>query len=136
MAPRWPRRIGDVRPAAAAPAPTGPALRQDVIEGYFDFTHAGQGTGFVRLLPGAGPQPLVWILLTTLQELRGLRERTSGRRPTGEEYSHNFAGDNWLDQRREAQEFADRDPQVLVVGGGQAGLILGARLRPDRASMR
>jgi cation diffusion facilitator CzcD-associated flavoprotein CzcO len=44
------------------------------------------------------------------------------------EYSYNFAGDNWLDQRAKAQAYADRDPQVLIAGGGQAGLALAARL--------
>jgi hypothetical protein len=124
--------IGDVRPARDR---TPPRLvrrsARNVIEGYFDFTTTlGTGTGFVRLLPGEqGQQPLVWIMLTTLQELEGFGERTGERRPTGEEYSHNFGGDNWLDLRRKDQDFSDRDPQVLVVGGGQSGLILGARLR-------
>jgi len=124
--------IGDVRPARDR---TPPRLvrrsARNVIEGYFDFTTTlGTGTGFVRLLPGEqGQQPLVWIMLTTLQELEGFGERTGKRRPTGEEYSHNFGGDNWLDLRRKDQEFSDRDPEVLVVGGGQSGLILGARLR-------
>jgi cation diffusion facilitator CzcD-associated flavoprotein CzcO len=124
--------VRDVRPA---PDRTPPRLvrrsARNVIEGYFDFTTAlGKGTGFVRLLPDdTSKPPLVWIMLTTLQELEGHEERTGDRRPTGEEYSHNFGGDNWLDLRRKDQEYADRDPQVLVVGGGQAGLILGARLR-------
>jgi cation diffusion facilitator CzcD-associated flavoprotein CzcO len=124
--------VRHVRPARDRTAPR--LVRRsarDVIEGYFDFTTAlGTGTGFVRLLaPRAGEQPLVWIMLTTLQELKGFEERSGKRRPTGEEYSHNFGGDNWLDLRRRDQDFSDRDPEVLVVGGGQSGLILGARLR-------
>lgn len=124
--------VRDVRPA---PDRTPPRLvrrsARDVIEGYFDFTTTlGTGTGFVRLLPGdPDGQPLIWIMLTTLQELEGFEERSGERRPTGEEYSHNFGGDNWLDLRHKDREFSDRDPEVLVVGGGQSGLILGARLR-------
>ncbi|HEX5118072.1 MAG TPA: NAD(P)/FAD-dependent oxidoreductase [Pseudonocardiaceae bacterium] len=101
-----------------------------VIEGYFDYdTKIGSGTGFVRLLhDDDGTTPKAWLLLTTLQELRGFEERTGPRRPSGVEFSTHFAGDNWLDQRRHAAEYADHDPDVLIVGGGQAGLALGARL--------
>jgi cation diffusion facilitator CzcD-associated flavoprotein CzcO len=100
---------------------------RDVIEGFADFgTGAGRGTAFVRLFDEG--TPAAWMLLTTLQELRGHEESVGDRRPTGEEYSHNVAGDNWLDRRRRARAFADRDPEVLIVGGGQAGLSLAARL--------
>ncbi|MEM7751327.1 MAG: NAD(P)/FAD-dependent oxidoreductase, partial [Pseudomonadota bacterium] len=43
-------------------------------------------------------------------------------------YSRNFGGENWKDQRIRAETYADRDPAVLVVGGGQAGLVIAARL--------
>lgn len=102
-----------------------------VIEAYFDFdTNLGRGTGFVRLLVAEGRlvEAPVWILLTTLQELSGFEERTGRARPSGLEYSQGFAGANWLDRRREAVEFADREPEVLIVGAGQSGLALGARL--------
>ncbi|MET7395733.1 NAD(P)/FAD-dependent oxidoreductase [Dactylosporangium sp. NPDC005572] len=104
---------------------------KDVIEAYFDFdTAVGTGTGFVRLLhqPGSTAEPRVWILLTTLQELRDFEPRTGGRRPSGLQYSHNFAGDNWADERRKAVESANEGVDVLIVGAGQAGLALAARL--------
>lgn len=103
-----------------------------LIEAYFDFdTALGSATGFVRLNydeADVEPQP-AWIVLTTLQSLWGHEERLGDRRPTGDEYSHNPNGDNWLDLRRREQEFADRDPEVIIVGAGQAGLMIGARLR-------
>lgn len=118
-----------------APDRTAPRLVRRsarwVIEAYFDFdTALGRGTGFVRLLhdPAAPDDPTVWILLTTLQELAGFEEQLGDRRPTGLEYSHSFAGDNWADQRRKAHESAADEPDVLVVGAGQAGLTLAARL--------
>ena len=46
----------------------------------------------------------------------------------GESYSRDFRGPNWLDRRRSAAAYIDRDPAVLVVGGGQAGLSSAARL--------
>ena len=39
-----------------------------------------------------------------------------------------FGGENWLDRLNNARAYADRDPAVIVVGGGQAGLSIAARL--------
>ena len=103
---------------------------RDVVEGFFDFdTELGRGSGFVRLLldeadPGASR---IRLVVTALQELRGFEETVGERRPTGVEYSVNFAGDNWLDGRVKAARFQDRNPEVLIVGGGQGGLALAAR---------
>ena len=103
-----------------------------LIEAYFDFdTTLGSATGFVRLnYDEADVEPQrAWIVLTTMQSLWGFEERLGERRPTGEEHSHTFTGDNWFDVRRREQQFADRDPEVLVIGAGQGGLMAGARLR-------
>jgi cation diffusion facilitator CzcD-associated flavoprotein CzcO len=99
----------------------------DVIEALFDFeTAVGRGSGVLRL-PVDKPSQ-AWILSTSLEELKGFEEKTGARRPTGEEYAHNFGGNNWLDERTKTQAYLDRDPTVLVVGGGQAGLGIAARL--------
>ncbi|MCA3358361.1 MAG: NAD(P)-binding domain-containing protein [Roseomonas sp.] len=99
----------------------------EVIEALFSFaTRLGRGDGVLRL-PVENPAQ-AWVLLTTLEELTGFEEKTGMRRPSGEAYSRNFGGDNWLDQREKAQAFADRDPVVLVIGAGQAGLGVAARL--------
>lgn len=105
-------------------------LGLDVIEALIEFeTELGRGNGILRLMPDASAeQPRAWVLLTALEELKGFEEHVGVRRPTGEAYSRNFGGDNWLDQRRKSQAYEDRDPTVLVVGGGQAGLAIAARL--------
>ena len=98
-----------------------------VFEGIFRFeTALGRGHGVVRLL--ADRPTKAWVLLTSLDELKGFEEKTDDRRPSGAAYSRNFGGENWLDQRNKARAFADRDPVVLVVGGGQSGLAIAARL--------
>ena len=104
---------------------------KDIIEAYFDFdTPEGHGTGFVRLLAnGSGDLSKAWLVLTTLQSIHGHEERIGERRPTGVEFSQSFAGDNWLELRQAEQRFDDRQPEVLIVGGGQGGLTLAARLR-------
>jgi lactate dehydrogenase-like 2-hydroxyacid dehydrogenase len=102
----------------------------DAIEALFDFeTASGRAKGVVRLVRAEDGGVRAWTLLTALQELRGFEERRGDRRPRGEEYSRNFGGANWLDKRRAEQEYRDRDPAVLVVGGGQAGLGVAARLK-------
>ncbi|HYY61372.1 MAG TPA: NAD(P)-binding protein, partial [Burkholderiales bacterium] len=102
------------------------------VEAIFRFeTAAGRGSGVLRFLADADASdpPRAWTLLTTLEELRGHEERIGPRRPTGQSYSRDFSGPNWLDKRRAASAYTDRDPQVLVVGGGQAGLSIAARLK-------
>ena len=99
------------------------------IEALFRFeTAQGQGSGVVRLLAEEGTEPTAWTLLTALEEIKGHEEHTGRLRPTGQAYSRDFSGPNWLDLRKAAAAYADRDPAVLVVGGGQAGLSIGARL--------
>jgi len=101
------------------------------IEAIFRFKTAdGRGCGVVRLTPDANqPNTLkAWTLLTALDELKGYEEQVGRLRPNGETYARDFRGPNWLDRRKSAAAYADKDPAVLVVGGGQAGLSIAARL--------
>ena len=103
----------------------------DAIEAIFEFeTAEGRGSGVLRLISDAndGNALKAWTLLTTLDELKGFEERLGRSRPQGKAYSRDFRGPNWLDLRKAAAEYAGRDPAVLVVGGGQAGLATAARL--------
>ncbi|WP_198960800.1 NAD(P)/FAD-dependent oxidoreductase [Bradyrhizobium sp. UFLA03-84] len=102
------------------------------IEAIFKFeTASGRGHGIVRLIPDAadGDRLKAWTLLTALEELKGFEEQQGHTRPRGQAYSRDFRGPNWLDLRKASTEYADRDPDVLVVGGGQAGLAIAARLQ-------
>ena len=104
----------------------------DTIEAIFSFeTRDGRGHGIIRLVPDAdnGHRLKAWTLLTALEELKGFEESVGSARPRGQSYSRDFRGPNWLDQRRASVAYADRDPTVLVVGGGQAGLSIAARLK-------
>jgi putative flavoprotein involved in K+ transport len=99
----------------------------DVIEGIFRFeTALGRGFGVVRL-PVSDPSRAFQVM-TSLHELKGFEETIGKRRPTGEAYSRNFGGTNWKEQREADQRYEDREPTVLVVGGGQAGLSIAATL--------
>jgi cation diffusion facilitator CzcD-associated flavoprotein CzcO len=127
-------QAGRARPTdfRVAPARTPPRhvtrAGSRAIEAIFQFETAdGRGSGVLRLTPDADSGTLkAWTLLTTLDDLKGFEE---GRvRPHGKAYSRDFRGPNWLDLRKAAAEYADRDPAVLVVGAGQAGLSIAARL--------
>jgi cation diffusion facilitator CzcD-associated flavoprotein CzcO len=105
-------------------------MGRQTAEGFFAFdTEAGEVNAFVRLLIDENAGPKAWILLTTLHNLRGFEEQIGERRPTGVEYSQNFTGDNWLEKRAKEQQYADRDPEVLIIGAGHSGLTLAARLK-------
>jgi len=110
--PRWVSRAGN-----------------QTIEAIFEFDTAfGHGSGVVRLVPDPdGPSRYrAWTMVTTLQELRGHEE--AYKIPVAEIGTREFGGDNWADRLRQQRAYADRDPAVIVVGGGQAGLSIGARL--------
>jgi putative flavoprotein involved in K+ transport len=97
------------------------------LEAIFRFeTAVGRASGVLRLLPG--DEPKAWTLLTALEEIKGHEEQVGRHRPTGQLYSRDFSGPNWLQKRRLAAQYVDREPAVLVVGGGHAGLSAAARL--------
>lgn len=104
-----------------------PADEGGVITAWTTFeTRAGRGWGLMRIRDGK-----IWTLLTALQELKGFEENRGTRRPMGAEHGAAKNRKSWK-ERREAEE-ADlgygTQPYVLVIGGGQGGIALGARLR-------
>ena len=104
---------------------------KEAIEVIFFFkTAVGNGSGVLRLMPGEKHKKSLkaWTLVTTLNELNDFEESIGEKRPKGEAYSKDFKGPNWLDQRNTAIAYMDRDPAVVVIGGGQAGLSIAARL--------
>ena len=103
----------------------------NALEAIFRFeTAEGRGSGVLRLTPDAndGNTLKAWTLLTALDEIKRFEEQVGRSRPRGKSYSHDFRGPNWFDLRKSAAEYVERDPVVLVVGGGQAGLSAAARL--------
>lgn len=98
-----------------------------VTEGWFTFeTATGRGRGQLRLVGGKA-----WTLLTTLQELKGFEEQRGARRPKGVEHGVHPGRKTWLEEREDEQRTLGftKQPYVVVLGGGQAGIILGARLK-------
>ena len=98
-----------------------------VTEGWFTFeTGTGRGRGHLRLIGGKA-----WTFLTTLQELKGFEEKKRETRPKGVEHGVYKDRKTWLEERQEEERTLGhtKQPYVVVLGGGQAGIILGARLK-------
>jgi len=99
----------------------------EMIEGWFDFeTAAARGKGHVRLREGRAV-----TLMTAIRELKGHEEAQGHRRVEGMEPRARRDRTNWTDTRA-AEVHAlgtDAQPYCLIVGGGQGGLALGARLK-------
>lgn len=101
----------------------------EVLEALVQFTTAqGVGSGVLRLVR-EGEEWRGFTLSTTLEHLHGHPEPDPARHATVDDYQRDFGGANWRDKRERARRYEDRDPAVLVVGGGQAGLSIAARLR-------
>lgn len=101
--------------------------RNGTIEAFLSFeTSLGRGQGYVRLVDGR-----CFTLLTALRELKGFEEPLGRRRALGTVHKAVRNRRSWLDDRREEAESlgVTEQPFVLIIGGGQGGLALGARLR-------
>ncbi len=106
----------------------GPASEADgAIQAWFTFeTAVARGRGLVRLKDG-----LAWTLLTTMQELKRHEEHKGAKRDLGVQHGAFRGRKNWL-ERKTAFEAALGDtvqPYCLIIGGGQGGIALAARLR-------
>ncbi len=98
-----------------------------VTEGWFTLeTAVAHCNGHIRL-----KGDLCWTLLTAMVELKGFEEKRGPTREKGVEHGAHTDRRSWLErkQREEAELGTTRQPYCLVVGGGQAGLALGARLK-------
>ncbi len=113
---------------ATAFAPDDPALPMtDDTQGWFTFnTATARCRGHVQLRDGRA-----WVLLTAMVELIGHEETGGPRRPDGIEHHAEKGRRTWLDRRQETARTlgVSVQPYCLIVGAGQNGLMLAARLK-------
>ncbi|MCG8273551.1 NAD(P)/FAD-dependent oxidoreductase [Aquamicrobium sp. NLF2-7] len=98
-----------------------------VTESWISFeTEVARGYGLVRLKNGR-----IWTLLTVMSELKGHEEKAGFTRPLGAKHGQNLGAKTWKEEREEEERTLgyEKQPYVLVIGGGQGGIALGARLR-------
>ncbi|KAI1634108.1 hypothetical protein F4809DRAFT_643847 [Biscogniauxia mediterranea] len=91
-------------------------------------TKYGSGRGVVRLVPDSG-QWKIWSLFTSMDELKGHEEPLGPNRAWGAQHGAQVDRKNWLDRRTTEYNFETRDPDVLIIGCGQSGLSVHARLK-------
>jgi len=89
-------------------------------------TAAARGYGLIRLKDGK-----IWTLLTSMVELKGHEEPLGFDRPLGAKHGADKHRATWAEEREaEARALGyTQQPYVLIIGGGQGGIALGARLR-------
>ncbi|TIP76219.1 MAG: NAD(P)/FAD-dependent oxidoreductase [Mesorhizobium sp.] len=121
-------QLSKIKPSNWALAKGEDATDSDgLLEGWISFeTEVARGFGHIRLKNGK-----IWTLLTTMVELKGHEELAGFARPLGAKHGHGKNRPTWKEEReREAAELGFiSQPYTLIIGGGQGGIALGARLR-------
>jgi len=99
----------------------------DTIEGWLTFeTKTARGRGYARLKNGK-----CWTLMTAMMELKGFEEQRGATRNLGSIPAASTDRRTWLERREAevAQLGTSVQPYCLIIGAGQGGLALGARLK-------
>ena len=98
-----------------------------VTAGWFTFeTAVARGKGYLRLKAGK-----CWTLLTTMTELIGFEEQRGATRSFGTEHGVFKNRKTWLERKTQDEaELGDViQPYCVIIGGGQGGIGLAARLK-------
>ncbi|KIK66458.1 hypothetical protein GYMLUDRAFT_257766 [Collybiopsis luxurians FD-317 M1] len=95
-----------------------------LLQFMFSFdTPIGGGIGIVRLAPGEDGQWRAYTMFTVLESLKNVVEKVGINRETVP------VVEPWEDFRERQTEFADHDPDVLIIGSGHTGLEMAARFK-------
>jgi len=124
-----------LRATLASTKPTGWAVAKGeeasedggVITAWITFeTSVARGFGLVRF-----KGDLIWTLLTTMAELKDHEEKAGFTRPLGAKHGHGKGRKTWREERDDeiAELGHTKQPYVVIIGGGQGGIALGARLK-------
>ena len=104
-----------------------PTFAGGVLEAWIKFeTRLAQGRSILRLKDGRA-----WTLLTAIEELKGFEERKGPTRLMGVQHGVYRQEKTWLETKGAEEEAlgTGRQPYCVVIGGGQGGIALGARLK-------
>jgi hypothetical protein len=94
------------------------------IQSCFEFeTAIGAGSGVFRIVPTSNGEWKAHVVYTNLESLRGSPFAIGPLR------SKDFTRRDYISERAAEVAFQSSDPKVLVIGGGQSGLAIAARLK-------
>ncbi|KAJ3893387.1 hypothetical protein GG344DRAFT_87211 [Lentinula edodes] len=89
----------------------------------FEIGDVGKASGVGRLMPQSDGSWKAHTIFTNLEELKGIPEKVGEMRES--RMDHGL----WSAQRQRAAAFEDKEPIALIIGGGQGGLAVAARLK-------
>ncbi|KAL4862768.1 hypothetical protein BDV12DRAFT_178421 [Aspergillus spectabilis] len=100
-------------------------------------TPTGKARGVIRLAEKPDGQWAIYTLYTTLQSVTGSEAKTGPLRPLGAMHGEILDRRNWQDRRNAESNLtstsngvdSEDQPAVLVLGAGQSGLSIAARLK-------
>jgi cation diffusion facilitator CzcD-associated flavoprotein CzcO len=120
-------RAAGFRTDSAALAPRHAVVAgRNVIEAVFRFESAnGPGYGAVRLVRQPDDTVKAWTFSTSLDFDAIVAARTQA---ANESHTRDFAAPDWLEQRQASVAYEIADPDVLIVGGGHAGISAAVEL--------
>ena len=135
-------RLADTRPSNFTTTEPATDDGDGVVSAFIAFeTAVGRCEGHLRIRrsvggpnvngPDVGGEDKAWTLLTTMQELKGHEEPAGPNRPLGAVHGSDPDTRSWAEKKADEDLALGRtlQPYVLVIGGGQGGIALGARLR-------
>ncbi|KAL2828503.1 hypothetical protein BDW59DRAFT_50099 [Aspergillus cavernicola] len=98
---------------------------------FFFETGTGRGSGVLRLTQDNDGLWKAYAIYTSLQELKNMEEPVGARRVYGttETMPGGLSRGTWIERRKREVLFDEEEPTALIVGAGQAGLNIGARLQ-------
>lgn len=102
---------------------------RESLEFFLSFRMPGGGGEAVVRLVGTAGDERAYEMTTVVSDWDTAPERVGALRPGNEgDGTHRFDEPTWYERRAERARFDGREPEVVIVGGGQAGLALAARL--------
>ncbi|KZT62286.1 FAD/NAD(P)-binding domain-containing protein [Calocera cornea HHB12733] len=114
-------QLSSIKLSSPAPLLVTPDLDLGWVQALFTFeTGVGFGTAVVRIVYLETGEWKAWALCTILEDLKCDRPEIDFNYPERVEYAS---------MREREEQFLDADPTVIIVGAGQAGLGLAARLK-------
>lgn len=100
-----------------------------VVEAFFDFdTKSGKAVALINATPDAASVYgfVVRAVYARLEELKDVPGPE--RHPRGNGFAPAYRGQTFGEHDRRRREWVEGNPEVLIVGGGQAGLVAAAHL--------